>query len=320
MDTTKKTVKIALLSRYQNSIARGAESFVTELSRGLGKYYQVDVLSGKDADDIKKIIKGNYQIVIPMNGRMQSLKVLLGKFFGRYKIISIGESGLGWDIIWNIVFGKPDVFVALTERMFNYIKRWGWGSKIVKIPNGVNLQSFHPDGSKWKTDLSSPIVLSVGALEWYKHHEQTIEAVSLLPAVSLLIVGKGSQHESLKKLAEEKIPGRFEITSAPFSDLPKIYRAADLFALPSWDREAFGIVYIEALASNIPVVAPDDLSRKEIVGDGGILVDVANPQKYAAALQKALETKWENKPRQQASQFGWDIIIEKYHTIIEELV
>lgn len=320
MDTTKEIIKVAILSRYQKTIARGAESFVTEIARGLQHYYQVDILSGKDADDIEKIIKGKYQVVIPMNGRFQSLKVLFGKLFGGYKIISIGESGIGWDILWNCVMGKPDVFVALTEKMRHYVRPWAWGSKVVKIPNGVDLDKFNPQGAKWQTNLSKPIVLSVGALEWYKHHQLTIEAVAQLPNVSLLIVGKGSQEQEIKKLAEEKIAGRFQIISAPFEELPQIYRSADVFTLPSWDREAFGIVYIEALASNLPVVAPDDLSRKEIVGDGGVLVDVTNSQKYAAALQKALDTKWDIKPREQSLQFGWNVVMEKYHKLIEELL
>ena len=123
-------------------------------------------------------------------------------------------------------------------------KKWAWGSKIVKIPNGVDVHTFKPLGKKYNHQLKAPVLLSVGALAWYKHHNLTIEAVSRLKDVSLLIVGKGEEEKQLKDQANKLgLAGRFKIISAPFSELDSIYRSADLFALPSWDREAFGIVY-----------------------------------------------------------------------------
>ena len=64
-------MKIAFLSRYQNSIQRGAETYVRELSRQLSVRHEVDILSGERADSLGEILKGNYQIVIAVNGGMQ---------------------------------------------------------------------------------------------------------------------------------------------------------------------------------------------------------------------------------------------------------
>ncbi len=315
-------MKIAFLSRYQNSIERGGETFVKELANALAKNNQVDVLSGKDADNIQKIIEGKYDIVVPLNGRLQAFKVCFGRLFGKYKVVIAGESGIGRDDIWNIVMCRPDAFVALTEKAF----KWGKGLpsssgvKIVKIPNGVDLDKFNPKGEKYNVGLKSPVILSVGALVWYKHHEKTIEAVSLLENVSLLIVGKGDQKDYLEKIGKEKLGDRFKIIEVDYKKMPEVYLSADLFTLPSWDREAFGIVYLEAMATNLPVVAPNDSNRKEIVGDAGILVDVNDPQKYSEAIQKSLEIKWGDKPRKQAEKFSWDLVAQKYEKLFEEVL
>lgn len=313
-------MKIVFLSRFQQTSNRGVEVFVDELSKRLSKKHQVEIFSGKDADSLSKVLAGKFDIVIPLNGRWQALKMSLGRIFGGYKLLIGGHSGIGKDDVWNIFVCQPDIFVALTERAFNWSKKFAWGSKVVKIPNGVDLQKFRPDGEKMKLTLHHPIVLSVGALVWYKFHDRVINAASKLNSVSLLIVGQGEDEKRLRNLAEEKLKGRFKIISAEYTDMPKIYRSCDLFTLPSWDREAFGIVYLEAMASNLPVVTPDDHSRKEIVGEAGILVDVSDSKEYANAIKEALNRNWGNKPRLQSEKFSWDIVAEKYEKIILEMI
>jgi len=277
-------------------------------------------LSGKDADDISKVIKGGYDIVIPTNGRLQSLKVSLGRIFGRYKVLVTGHSGIGRDDIWNIAVCKPDVFVALTDCMTKWARTWAWGSKVVKIPNGVDLNKFKPDGAKINIDLPKPIVLSAGALVWYKHHDRVIKAVSNAGNASLLIVGSGPLQEELELLGKKLLGNRFKIVNFSYGDMPKVYRSCNLFSLPSWDREAFGVVYLEALASGIGVVAPNDESRREIVGEGGILADVNDSSAYATAIQEALTIDWSRKARNQAEKFSWDQIAAEYEEVMLDMI
>lgn len=313
-------MRIGFLSRYQNIVNRGVETFVLELSSRLKKRHQVEVLAGKDSDNLGKVIKRNFDVVIPLNGRFQSLKVSLGRMIGKYKMLTSGHAGVGRDEIWNIVIARPDVYVALTDCMANWAKKWAFGIEVIKIPNGVDPDKFKPDGPRMDLGLERPIILSVGALVWYKYHEKAIEAVSKLEKGSLLIVGSGELEQKLQKLGELKLPNRFKIMQLPHADMPKLYRSVDLFTLPSWDREAFGIVYLEALSTNIPVVAPDGASRREIIGDGGLLVDVDNEESYAKTLEKASQMNWGNKPRIQAEKFSWDIISKKYEEVFINLV
>lgn len=313
-------MRIAFLSRYQNTVNRGAEVFVEELTLRLRKNYQIDVFSGVEADSLNKVISGKYDVVVPINGRLQSLKVFLCKSLGHYKILITGHSGIGRDDLWNLVVTKPDVFVALTDHMVKWARIWGWGTKVVKIPNGVDLDKFSPFGESMKLDLEKPIILSVGALVWYKGHDKAIQAVSNLKKGSLLIIGKGEQENYLNELGQEKLGNRFKIMSFDNAHMPKIYRSVDLFTLPSWDREAFGIVYLEALASNLPVVAPNDASRREIIGKSGEFTDVNDPIEYASAIETALSKKWDNIPRNQAGKFSWTTVVSKYEQLFKSLV
>jgi glycosyltransferase involved in cell wall biosynthesis len=292
---------------------------VDELSKRLSKNHQVDIFSGSDSDNIGLVQKGNYDLVIPVNGRMQSLNASLGRISGGYKLVIGGHSGIGRDDIWNITVCRPDVFIALTDYMAKWAKKWAWASKIVKIPNGVDLQKFNPKGNKFLINLPKPIILSVGALVWYKHHERTIDAVSKLSKGSLLIVGDGPEKDRLEKMGKDKLANRFEIIKLPYQDIPSVYRAADLFTLPSWDREAFGVVYLEAMASGLGIVAPNDSPRREIISDAGILIEVSSTKSFSEALEEALRKKWGNIPRKQAEKFSWDKISKEYETCFKSI-
>lgn len=313
-------MRIAILSRYQGINNRGAESFVYELSTRLKRTHNVEILTNHNSDNLSLVFSGKYDLVIPMNGRTQVLKASLGRLIdGKYKILIIGQSGIGRDDLWNIIVGKPDVFVALTKKATKWAKAFAWGSKVAHIPNGVDTKKFNPDGDKLNFNLAGPIILSVGALEWYKGHQLVIKAASALKDVSLVIVGDGSQKKKLEEMGNQMLKDRFKILKTSYENMPSIYRSADVFTLPSWSREAFGIVYLEAMASNLPVVAPDYPTRREIIGDAGLYTDVNNIESYAQTLQQSLQIRWGNKPRKQADKFSWEVIAKRYNEILENL-
>src|SRR3989344_9653616 len=139
-------MKILFLSRYQNKNKRGAESFVTELSKKLAKNHQVSIFSESDSDSLSKILQGKYDMVIPINGRLQALKASVGRLMGGYKLLISGHSGIGRDDIWNIAVVRPNVFVALTEFQKEWAKKFSWGTKLTKITDGVDIKKFTPVG------------------------------------------------------------------------------------------------------------------------------------------------------------------------------
>jgi glycosyltransferase involved in cell wall biosynthesis len=137
-------------------------------------------------------------------------------------------------------------------------------------------------------------VLTLGYLIPRKKFDVTIKAIARAIAegadFELEIVGDGPQRQNLENLAEELgIADRasFAGYAAP-NEVAKYYDACDIFALPSVD-EAFGLVYVEALARGRPPIGcrgeggPQDLADK---GDCILLVEPNDVSSLAAALKR----------------------------------
>ena len=310
-------MKIAILNKYQNRVARGAETFVFELSNRLSEHYKVDVIA-----DINylNLLKGKYDVIIPTNGRFQVVLVRIISLLTGAKMIVSGQSGMGWDDKVNL-YSCPNAFVALSKKALAWAKEVNPRVKSLYIPNGVDLTKFNPKGKVYKTRIKKPVVLCGGAFTPQKRMDLSIKAVAKLPGVSLLMVGGGGELRGELERYGEKILGkdRFELLSVPFEKMPEIYRAADVFTLPSRPSESFGNVLVEAMATNLPVVATNDPVRSGIVGEAGLLVDPTDTKAYAKAIEKALNQNWEGKPREQAKKFSWDEIAKKYEDLFNEL-
>ena len=307
--------KIAFLNKYQNKVNRGAETFVKEVSQRLSRDYQVDVIADVNYLDL---LKKRYDIVIPTNGRSQVILVRLITWLTGGKMIVSGQSGMGWDDRVNL-YSFPNYFIPISSKALNWAKRVNPFVKSVYISNGVDTNKFRSEGEKIETDLKKPVILCVGALTKAKRIDLVIRAVSKLRNASLLIVGKGEEESVLHKLGDKLLKGNFKIISFPYEKMPEVYRSADVFTLVSESFHSFENVLVEAMATNLPVVANNDQIRKEIVGSGGILVDPTNIEEYSKALEKALNTNWGSRPINQAKKFDWDKIAEEYEELMEKL-
>lgn len=301
-------MKIAFLNIYQDKVARGAETFVFELSKRLSKNHQVDVIS---KINYLEIFKNEYDLLIPTNGRLQAVLVKVIALLSGAKVIISGQSGVGFDDRINL-YTFPDVFVALSTKALNWSRRINPLVKSVYIPNGVDLTKFNKLEGMQGSTLQ---VLCVGALTKQKRIDLVIKAVAKIDSVKLLVVGDGELKSDIENLGTDLLGDRFSLKSVKFEQMPLIYQQANVFTLVSAPSESFGNVFVEAMASGLPVVANDDPVRREIIGEAGIFIDPENLDEYANALKKALEIDWANKPRTQSEKFSWDKIASEYEKL-----
>lgn len=217
---------------------------------------------------------------------------------------------------------RPDQLVTLSAPVAEFVYRINPTQAVSVIPNGVDLSRFKSEGSQLQLHLPRSIVLCVASLKRGSHKrvELLIDAMKHLPQASLLLCGDGPDRAHFQALGETAIGSkRFAICSVPFDRMPEVYRSADVFTLPSVD-EPFGLAYVEAMASGLPVVATDDEMRQSIVGNAGILCDVTDPIAYANALETALYRNWGNSSQQNASRFSWETLSKQYRDVILEVI
>jgi len=265
------------------------------------------------------ILKKRYDVVIPVNGGWMPAILRIVTWLNGSKMIISGQSGIGWDDRNNL-WSFPDAFVALSTRAKLWAKKANPFVKVEYIPNGVDTKKFTPAGEKLKINLKKPIVLCVGALTKSKRIDLAIKAVAEMENVSLLVVGDGDLRDEIKSLGKKLLGERFQLIKMPYKDMPKVYRTADIFTIPSESYYAFENVIVEAMASSLPVVVNSDEIRREIVGRAGVLVDPTNIDAYSVALENALRLKWGKRPVNQAKKFDWDKIAQEYEKLFQRLL
>jgi len=180
-------------------------------------------------------------------------------------------------------------------------------ARMVRLAPGVDVTSFRPGsggvGVRAGLGLAGrPVVVCVSRLVPRKGQDTLIRAWPLVraavPDAALVLAGGGPFQGGLERLAERL---RVESSvifagSLPRDELPGYYDAGDVFAMPcrtrrlGLDVEGLGIVYLEASASGLPVIAGDSGGAPDAVLDGqtGYVVDGRSPSAVAGRVVELL--------------------------------
>ena len=158
------------------------------------------------------------------------------------------------------------------------------------------------------------LILYVGNLKPHKNLGTLLKALKILNRedVALILVGKAFKSLELEtQEADLGLAGKVIHTGVVSKqELVDLYNLADVFVFPSL-YEGFGIPPLEAMACGTPVVAADNSSIPEVVGDAALLVDGKDEKQIAEAINKVLEEKKLAEKLVQAGlarcrQFSWD--------------
>lgn len=174
--------------------------------------------------------------------------------------------------------------IAPSERVLKTLESYGVKSPIRIIPTGVDVARYQKiDNPAEQHDLrqklgytdDAPVILSLSRLAFEKNIHELIEALPdilvKLPTAQLLIVGDGPAKETLEnQVAEMKLTNHVTFTGeVNNNDVYHYYQMADVFAAAS-DSESQGLTYIEALASNLPIVVMRSPYTDELIDDPAI--------------------------------------------------
>ena len=229
-------------------------------------------------------------------------------------------------------FTRQAISKALTDKSIK---------EMVKIAPGIDTSHFipQPDAMQKRKELGlleKKIIISVGRLVHRKGQDRLIEAMPAIlqkiPNAHLLIVGEGPYKNHLEKLVK-KLSLKENVTFAgriTYDNLPSYLSAADLFAMPSRSRffglevEGLGIVYLEASACGIPVIAGNSGGAPDAVLEGvtGFCVEGTNVAEIAAAVIEICSDA-ERASRMGAAgrnwivdQWRWDIWSKEFNALL----
>lgn len=148
---------------------------------------------------------------------------------------------------------------------------------------------------KTKWNVFTDFILFVGEVARRKNLLVLLEAFDQLTRtysqqLQLVIVGKkGNATDQLVEETKRRHLENLVVFTGFVADqeLPKLYSAAKALVMPSM-YEGFGLPVIEAMACGIPVIASQNGSLPEIVGDAGLIVDCSNPSALCNAIVSIL--------------------------------
>ena len=240
------------------------------------------------------------------------------------------------DFLYYLLCRASDIIVASvppnSPQLYEFLEFFNVSIEKVRfLYQGVDQEKFHPKikATEVKDKFGDHIVLYAGPLIPRKGLVHLIEAIPKVakevPDVKFVFLGKGEQRGYLQSLAKKMGVDKhvFFEGFVPETDLPKYYKAADVFGFPSL-RDGYALVCLEAMACGTPIVAANLGTIAEIVGDTGILVE----ERDSASLAEGIETLLNNPTlrkrlgeraaRRVKEHFTWDQVTERLVEIYKE--
>lgn len=234
-----------------------------------------------------------------------------------------------------LIAKNADCFITISEYTKNLFKE-KYGLNPIVIYHGVDSKKFKFDKNartkiRKTFDLGEEdkLVLFAGHLISYKDPLTFIKSIpdvlKKFPNSKFLMKGEGPLFNKIIKLSEELNIKDSVIIQKASSDIEKYYSASDLFVLCSLN-EMFGLVYLEAMACSLPVIASDSGGTPEVVGDAGILFKTGDSYDLSKKINmmfsnKLLIKKYAKKGLERIKKrFKWEDAAKKYYTTYSDMI
>lgn len=252
-----------------------------------------------------------------------------------------------------VPFSKSIVEGIVVDGLINYLNRCqhivtpsdsiknsleeyaGINERVTTIPTGIDLEPFRQATGQIvrdKYDLDGKTVLvSIGRLADEKNFKTLLEAMGQVAQqrddLRLLLIGDGPQRKELQKYARELGLEEAVIFTGlvPFEEIPDHLKASDIFFFASVS-ETQGLVTMEAMAADLPVVAVDATGTRDEVDDGveGLLTE-NDSTALAQALQRVLDDQdlynnLQNAAKDKARSFDMMLQAQKMVGVYEQAI
>jgi len=236
------------------------------------------------------------------------------------------------------IFQKADRIQVISHFLGNFGRKMGAKCPINIVPNGVDFSHFSKKPtsgqekallSELKLDPFDTLLITTSRLVPKNGIADLIDSLQYLPdEVKLIILGIGPLEKILKeKVRLLKIVDRVRFVGfVPHKEIPIYLQISDVFVRPSLS-EGFGISFIEAMASDLPVIAtPVGGIVDFIINEKtGLFCEVNNPKSISENVDRIMKEKdlresmIKNAREMVKSQYDWNLIASEMKGIFDNL-
>ncbi len=245
--------------------------------------------------------------------------------------------------VWHAYRGAARI-IANSRFTRDLLARGGLPKKRIRIVHpGTDPERFRPGlpdgGTAARLGLEDKrVLLTVGRVTWRKGQDTVVRALPTIletvPDTVYAVAGTGPMEDDLRRLARECGVGDHVRLLGEVSDedLLGLYHLADVFVMAgrvsegTRDVEGFGIVFLEAGACGVPVIAGQagGVGDAVVNGQTGLRVDGRDPDAVAEACRRLLtdaglaRRMGEAGRRRAVEEFSWDRVAEQARQVLEE--
>jgi glycosyltransferase involved in cell wall biosynthesis len=205
-----------------------------------------------------------------------------------------------------------------------FVQFWPEAERARIIRGGVNLKEAERADPLIR---SKPYIFSASRLDLnHKAVDAVIDGFRLIateyPEFELLIAGDGPQRATIKQMVRASGLGAriYLLPALPHHELWSFYKAASIFIMLSRMAEGLPLVFFEAMACRVPVIATNNGGTPEIIAHNrtGLLIDSLEPDEVAVALKSLLA---DPERRKQMGQEGyWSVKAFDWQTVANQYV
>jgi phosphatidyl-myo-inositol dimannoside synthase len=231
----------------------------------------------------------------------------------------------------DLLVARTDLVISISRFTKQRFLSWSTvhDNQVHLLPNAIHLEQYgtgeKPHYLEQRYGLKGKkVLMTLARLQQNEQQKGLDEMLEILPELlvedknlSYLIAGDGDDKQRLERKAVSLGVDKHVVFAGRVSEAEKAdhYRVADVFVMPG-RQEGFGFVFLEAMASGIPVVASSLDGSREAVLDGklGELADPDDRQALMAAIRRSLR-----RPRQipdGLTFFSYEKFRERLHDII----
>ena len=233
------------------------------------------------------------------------------------------------------VLKKVDKITAVSSVAAKNVSMVDKKLKVQIIPNGIDCKQYKAQIEKARKQDIQPYILYLNRLEKRKGpllllqaYRQYVDRAGSQP-LPLIVAGSGPQADHLKDYANRNGLSKLVDFAGYVDDQRKLelFANARIYVSPAPFGESFGIVLLEAMAADLPLIAGNNEGYRTVLRDQGAesLVNPYATEAFAKALDAfcnddALRLRWSSWARTEIQQYDYPSIVDQYEACFKEVV